>query len=169
MQIRKATKNDLPQLMELVKRVVPLMQALGNLQWDDSYPNAMVFQHDIDLEQLWVADSDGSVAGVAAITTDQELEYAQAGCNVNEAAVVIHRLAVDPARRGAGIAALLMKQAEDVARDQGITVLRVDTNTRNEATRSLFPKLGYLLAGEITLRHRPELRFLCYEKRLQQT
>jgi hypothetical protein len=45
-------------------------------------------------------------------------------------------------------------------------VLRVDTNTQNPATRRLFPKLGYSLAGEIGLGFRPGLRFQCYEKRL---
>jgi RimJ/RimL family protein N-acetyltransferase len=50
--------------------------------------------------------------------------------------------------------------------ERGIGVLRVDTNTQNEATQRLFPKLGYELAGEIGLGFRPGLRFLCYEKRL---
>jgi RimJ/RimL family protein N-acetyltransferase len=59
-----------------------------------------------------------------------------------------------------------MQKAGEVAVERGITVLRVDTNTQNEATRRLFPKLGYVLAGEITLEFRPGLRFLCYEKRL---
>ncbi len=45
-----------------------------------------------------------------------------------------------------------MQKAEDIAVERGITVLRVDTNTQNEATQRLFPKLGYLLAGEISLR-----------------
>ena len=60
-----------------------------------------------------------------------------------------------------------MQKAEEVAADRGITILRVDTNTQNEATQRLFPKLGYRLAGEISLQFRPGLRFFCYEKRLQ--
>ena len=59
MQIRLATKGDLPSLMVLVRRVVPLMRATGNLQWDETYPNETVFQRDIDLNQLWVAFVDG--------------------------------------------------------------------------------------------------------------
>ena len=79
---------------------------------------------------------------------------------------VVHRLAVNPEFRGAGLAGALMNKAEEVAMERGISVLRVDTNTQNEATRRLFPKLGYVLAGEIGLGFRPGLRFLCYEKRL---
>jgi len=152
--------------MALVRRVVPGMRAAGNLQWDDVYPNERVFANDVVQGQLWVAEVGGAIAGVAAITTDQPPEYAEVGCDVNETAVVVHRLAVDPAYRGAGIAKALMEQAEAVARAGGIVVLRVDTNTQNEATQRLFPKLGYRLAGEIGLASRPGLRFLCYEKRL---
>ena len=98
---------------------------------------------------------------------DQEPDYAQVGWDINEPAVVVHRLAVDPAFRGAGIAGALMQKAEEVAAERGITVLRVDTNTQNAATQRLFPKLGYQLAGEIGLEFRPGLRFFCYEKRLR--
>ncbi len=166
MRIRLATQGDVAALMYLVRRVVPLMRAIGNLQWDESYPNAGVFERDIELGQLWVAEMDGAVAGVAAITMDQEPEYAQVGWDITEPAVVVHRLAVDPTFRGAGVAGALMQQAEEVARGRGVGVLRVDTNTQNEATQRLFPKLGYVLAGEIGLGFRPGLRFLCYEKRL---
>src|ERR1700739_849745 len=101
MQIRLATKDDLLSLMALVRRVVPLMRATGNLQWDETYPNETVFQRDIDLRQLWIADAETGIAGLAAITMDQEPDYAQVGWDINEPPVVVHRLAVDPAFRGA--------------------------------------------------------------------
>jgi GNAT superfamily N-acetyltransferase len=167
MRIRLATRDDLPALMELMRRVVPLMLAAGNQQWDETYPNQAVLQRDIDLGQLWVADAETRIAGLAAVTMDQEPDYVQVGWDINEPAVVVHRLAVDPAFRGAGIAGALMQKAEQVAAERGIIVLRVDTNTLNAATQRLFPKLGYQLAGEIDLQFRPGLRFFCYEKRLR--
>lgn len=166
MQIRLATEKDIPALMELVRRVVPLMLADGNFQWNEDYPNEKVFQQDIALGQLWVAEIDDRIAGVAAVTMDQEPEYAQADWNFEEEAVVVHRLAVDTAFRGAGVARTLMLKAEEIAAERGAAVVRVDTNTENTATQRLFPKLGYRLAGEIGLSIRPGLRFLCFEKRL---
>src|ERR1700733_8656494 len=96
MQIRQATLRDVDSVMALVRRVVPLMRASGNLQWDDHYPNADVFERDIELDQLWLAEIDGEIAGVAAITSDQEPEYANVGWDIHETAIVVHRLAVDP-------------------------------------------------------------------------
>ncbi|WP_461451112.1 GNAT family N-acetyltransferase [Mucilaginibacter sp.] len=164
MLIRLATLEDIEPVMELVAGVVPVMQASGNFQWDHTYPNAEVFKKDVELSQLWVAEIDGEIGGVTAITTDQNTEYATIGWDINETAIVTHRLAVSVNHRRMGIAENLLKQAELVAKYRGINILRIDTNSNNKATRILFPKLGYEFAGEITLSFRPNLRFYCYEK-----
>ena len=164
--IRRAAVADLPALLALVRRVVPLMQASGNFQWSADYPNEAVFRADIEQNHLWVAELNGAITGVAALTRDQDAEYAQADWDVTQAALVTHRLAVDPAAQGRGVALALMAQAETQAVAQGLKFLRVDTNSENPATQRLFPKLGYRFAGEITLAFRPGLRFFCYEKQL---
>ena len=153
--------------MALVRRVVPMMLAAGNLQWDEQYPNEQVFRRDLELGQLWVVEQDdGDVAALAAITFEQEPEYAQVGWDIREPAVVVHRLAVDPAYRGTGIDSALMQHAETIARQREIPVLRGDTSAQNTAAQRMFTKLGYTLAGEISLHFRVGLRVLCYEKRL---
>ncbi len=164
MTIRHAILSDVHQIMQLISEVVPAMNAAGNFQWDSAYPNAGVFENDIALKQLWVAEIEGAIAGIAAITTEQEPEYADLGWDITEKAIVTHRLAVSEKFRGKGIAAALLLQAEKEAIKMGIKTLRIDTNTKNKATQNLFPKLGYQLAGEIGLRFRPGLRFYCYEK-----
>jgi GNAT superfamily N-acetyltransferase len=166
MIIRPATSADIPALLDLIKRVVPLMHESGNFQWDEHYPNETVFSNDIAKQQLWIALVEAQLAGLAALTEDQEPEYAQVGFDPSERAIVTHRLAVDPAFQGKGVAVALLNQAEQLALDRGIAFLRVDTNSENQATQRLFPKLGYQYAGEITLGFRPGLRFLAYEKRL---
>lgn len=164
MKIRLAQLGDVPAIMQIVRAVVPPMRASGNLQWDDIYPNPGVFEQDIALAQLWVAEIDAELAGVVALTTDQSPEYIQTGWDIEVPAIVVHRLAVDPAFQGRGVAIALMRQAEVVAEAKGIDRVRVDTNTHNQVTQRLLPKLGYGLSGEIGLEFRPGLRFFCYEK-----
>jgi len=166
MLIRPALINDIPPIMQLIAEVVPAMNAAGNFQWDSAYPNIEVFEKDIALKQLWIAYIDGEIGGVSAITTDQEPEYAHIGWDITETAIVTHRLAVSPKHQGKGLAAALLLQAEEEAKNRGINILRIDTNSANLATQRLFPKLGYLFAGEIGLGFRAGLRFYCYEKRL---
>ncbi|TVT40166.1 GNAT family N-acetyltransferase [Hymenobacter setariae] len=164
--IRRATVADLPAIVALVRDVVPLMNASGNFQWTAEYPNAAVFEKDIAQNHLWVAELTGQVIGIAALTQDQDAEYADADWDATEPALVTHRLAVSPQAQGLGVAQALLQQAEHEARALGLRTLRVDTNSENAATQRLFPKLGYRFAGEIKLAFRPGLRFFCYEKRL---
>ncbi len=164
--IRLATLSDVPGLLSMLARVVAQMQAEGNFQWDSAYPNRAVLEADIVQNQLWVAEVGGQPAGFSAITTDQEPTYADVGWDITEPAIVTHRLAVDSLFRGKGVAKALLKQADVIAKERGIAVLRIDTNTQNQATQRLFPAAGYVYAGEIGLTFRPNLRFLCYEKRL---
>src|SRR5665213_3666410 len=131
MGIRLATLTDVPKIMQLIAEVVPDMNAAGNFQWDSTYPNVQVFEKDIALNQLWVAEIDDAIAGISAITTDQEPEYIQVGWDITEKAIVTHRLAVSPKYRGKGMAAALLLQAEQVAINKGINILRIDTNTSN--------------------------------------
>lgn len=164
MLIRLATLADIPAILKLIEEVVPLMRAAGNNQWDDTYPNAQVFEKDIANNELWVATEAAGIAGVIAITTDQSPEYADAGWDINETTIVVHRLAVSIHHQGKGVAALMMHQAEQVAKNSGLDKVRVDTNVVNKATNNLFPKLGYKYAGEIDLNGKPGMRFSCYEK-----
>lgn len=166
LNIRRATASDLLAIVALVREVVPLMNASGNFQWTAEYPNATVFEKDIAQNNLWVAELSGQVIGIAALTQDQDTEYADADWDAAEPALVTHRLAVSPTAQGHGVAQALLAQAEHEARALGLRTLRVDTNSENTATQRLFPKLGYRFAGEIKLAFRPGLRFFCYEKQL---
>ncbi len=66
--IRPANASDIDRIIEIVNLVVPIMQSVGNHQWDDKYPQRQNFGIDLSNGDLWVADDDGIVAGVAALT-----------------------------------------------------------------------------------------------------
>ena len=166
MILRLATLEDVPQIMALIKNVIPLMHSGGNFQWGDDYPTSEVFIRDITFSQLWVSEFKNQVVGLAAITTEQDPEYSETGWNIEDKAIVTHRLAVDPDCQGMGIARALMNQAEQIATTSGIKILRIDTNSENAATNALFPKLGYQFSGEISFPRRLGLRFYCYQKLL---
>ena len=162
--IRLAVEKDVDQIMEIVQKVIPLMQSRGNYQWDQNYPNSEVFFLDVMNQDLWVGEIDGVVIGMIALTLDQPKEYAHVGLDLSEVSIVPHRMAVDPDYQGRGIAKKLLNQADVVAQTKGIPRVRIDTNLHNPITRRLFPISGYTLKGEIGLDTRPGLRFLCYEK-----
>jgi GNAT superfamily N-acetyltransferase len=167
-ELRLADSRDLPYILDIVKTVVPIMQANGNPQWDESYPKAEHFHEDIRLGQLWVAVDDADVVvAVGALTTDQPDDYAAAGCDLSKSAIVPHRMAVSPSHQGCGIAHMLLHKSELLARERGIEFVRIDTNSCNEVMQRVISKAGFTFLKEITLADSPECgRFMCYEKRL---
>ena len=166
MKTRLATDGDIPQVVQIANRVVPLMQAEGNFQWDESYPCYEHFRADVLDGQLWVAvDDHDKILGFAALTTSQPPEYADSGCDISLPAVVPHRLAVDPAFRRCGIAQLFFTRCEQLAFEKGFSYVRVDTNTANIPMQEAILKAGYELRGEISLAVKAgSLRFVCFEK-----
>ena len=63
--VRLATEPDLPAIMEIIKAVVPMMQASGNFQWDSQYPLEDNFRTDIADGVCYVAEVESTLVGVA--------------------------------------------------------------------------------------------------------
>ena len=165
--VRKGKEEDIPSIMKIVNAVIPLMQASGNFQWDEVYPNKEAFSNDVKIGQCYVAVSKETedILGVAALTEDQSPEYADAGWDLSIPAIVPHRLAVSPDCRRQGIAATLFAKADELAAERGYNRVRVDTNKVNEPMNLTIKKSGFMFAGEINLSTKPkEMRFNCYEK-----
>ena len=166
--LRKANQDDIPSIVKICALSVAILNADNNFQWNDTYPLQVDFEKDIVDDVLWVAVVDHTVAGFAALTTDQPEEYTELGWKLEDISLVPHRVAVDPAFRGKGIARKFMVKAEELARKAGYKYLRVDTNIRNLAMQGLFKSLGYEYGGEVSFKNKPaiyeKMRFPCYQK-----
>ncbi|HEO8421199.1 GNAT family N-acetyltransferase [Niallia sp. FSL W8-0635] len=164
MEIRQGHIDDLPIIMEIVKKALVIMQAEGNDQWSHKYPNENSFRIDIENKNLFVAIMDDKVVG--SITIDQI-----GGKNYEDIAwtyhhmeyMVIHRLVVDPDIRGGGIASNLLAFAEVYAIEQDIFYLKTDTYSLNDKAQNLFVKNGYNKVGS-TYFEGKDKPFYCYDK-----
>lgn len=165
-QIRPATANDLDEIWALVERAVAHMTALGNPQWGPDYPTRAHYEKDAARGELYVATAaDGSIAGVAAINTDQAPEYAPLPWAIPAPALVPHRIAVDPAAQRQGVARSLFAFAETLARQKGLTVLHMDTYAQNDRMQALVESLGFVRVGLVHFdREGRPLGYPCYEK-----
>lgn len=180
MKMRKGRREDVIRIMEIVHMVVPLMEASANYQWGSKnqdcsfYPDTQDFEADADAGTLWVIEGqlDGSadpcILAAAALTADQPEEYGTMGMDLTVPAVVPHRLAVHPMVHGRGLARKLFLKAEELARESGCDLVRVDTSTRNAAMNALIQSIGYeRRGGDFSFPGKAEgMRFAAYEKRL---
>ena len=133
------------------------MNREGNPQWVlGKYPLANHFQADIDNNALWVAiliDDEvaavpAKVVGVAALTTDQSL---YGSClDIEQSAIIPHRVAVSPDYQKLGIAKALIHKAEEISRDVGYGRVRIDTHINNPSMKRTLKSLNYSLIADIT-------------------
>lgn len=167
--IRRGTSDDIPSILKIIRKVVPIMNSKNNFQWTPAvYPLEDDFRKDVEQNCCYVAVDTitSDIVGVAALTEDQPPEYGDA-CDIADKAIVPHRVAVDPDYQGKGIAKLLFNHADVLAKQREYKYVRVDTNTMNLAMQNLFVKCGFILKGEISLAGKHSgMRFLCYEKAL---
>ena len=97
-------------------------------------------------------DEDGTVWGSMNLNDRQLPEYQNGAWSIpaeDTQAAVIHTLTIDPARAGQGLARQMAAFAEETARRQGKTVLRLDTGVENLPANRMYPALGYKAAGTV--------------------
>lgn len=164
--IRKALRNDLPEISSIITRVKELMKEGGNPQWDSDYPSEKEYSKDIECGELWLEDLDGTISGFMTVNNQLSKEYDTITWNTKLPANSIHRLAVNPECRNRGVAHRLFDFAEELSRKQEMKSIRIDTFTPNLAAQQLFKNNGYQYVGEILMKGR-SIPYLCFEKNLE--
>ncbi|MBR0599019.1 GNAT family N-acetyltransferase [Sinanaerobacter chloroacetimidivorans] len=164
--MRKAEHCDLDRIMQIIKGTIEEMNAGGNDQWDDNYPQSKDFARDIENGDLFVEETDGKVEGFICINYEEPEEYNGLNWSSDEKAMVIHRMSVSIDSRKQGIATRLIRYAEELAAAKGITYLKTDTYSFNTKMNGLLAKIGYKRIGEMSF-HGKENPFYCYEKFLR--
>ncbi|OBR92826.1 acetyltransferase (GNAT) family protein [Clostridium ragsdalei P11] len=161
--IRKATMEDIKDIMEIIRKTIIEMRTYNNTQWDENYPQKKDFVDDIQNENLVVVERNEKLIGFLCINKIEPAEYNGLNWSLNEDCLVLHRMSVSPNYRRCGIATELMKFTEDLALKNNIKYLKTDTYSVNAKMQALFKKCSYNFVGEIHFNGK-EKPFYCYEK-----
>ena len=154
--IRLATEVDLPAVSAIYEAILDQEDATGvrYTGWQrGSYPTAATAREIFNAGTLYVGvDENGTVWGSMNLNGYQLPEYAKGDWAFpadDRQVAVIHTLTIDPRRAGQGLARQMVAFAEETARQQGKTVLRLDTGIENLPANRLYPALGYRLVGTV--------------------
>ena len=148
--IRKATRDDIPALMQLFESAKAIMRASGNLhQWGVGYPSVDVVRRDIEQGVCYVATDgvDGEIEATMAFIPgpDPTYSYIVGGAWLNDEPYhVIHRIAV--AKPGKGYAHHLLDWAF-----LHTDTIRIDTHRDNVIMHHILRKYGFEYCGVIYL------------------
>ena len=148
---RTARPSDIPSIADILRKAVERMLAEGKHQWDENYPNETHARADIERGIGYVLESEGEVAGYAAVVFTGEPAYADIDGRwlTDGEYVVVHRLAVSQQARGKGFGRACLQAVAGYARERGVPSFRIDTNYDNFAMLGLLERLGFTYCGEI--------------------
>lgn len=153
--IRKATINDIKEIMLIINDAINLLKDNKVNQWQNGYPNEDVISCDINKETLWVVEIDGKIVGVCNLCMEDDISYAKIydgkWLTSNTSYMVIHRIAVKKEYYHHGIAKMMFEFAEQLAKESNILSIRIDTHKLNKPMNAILEKLGYVKCGIIYL------------------
>ena len=148
MEVRKATKNDIPAIEEIYSDI-HTEEENGNVTigWvRDVYPTRKTAEASLKRGDLFVQIENGEIVGTAIINQQQVDVYADGKWNYDvpdEKVMVLHTLVILPKASRKGYGRAFVKFYEEFAKEQGCECLRMDTNERNVRARAMYKKLGY--------------------------
>lgn len=144
MKFRKAIKEDIPKLVEMIAD-----DALGQTRenFQDPLPSVYyeAFQKidsDPNQELIVIQESDGSIIGTLQLSFIQYLTY-QGGIRAQIEAVRIHK-----DKRGEGLGETLFKWAIERAKDRNAHLIQLTTDKKRPEALKFYEKLGFKASHE---------------------
>ncbi len=148
MKFVKADASHIDAVAAIYDRIIDAQDnGGGHVGWQKGvYPTRQTALDSLARGDLFVCVDGGQVAAAAIINRIQVPVYAEVGWlypAAPEEVMVLHTLVVDPLMAGRGYGTAFVAFYEGYARQNGCTVLRMDTNEKNAAARRLYARLGY--------------------------
>jgi len=162
--IRRAKLSEITDILLMTKACTLFMESQGIYQWTQDYPSREIFNNDIKRKELFVLLKDDHLIGTIVISTLMDEEYTPVKwLTPNDNNIYIHRLGVHPEYQGQGNAQQLMNFAENYARENNVSSIRLDTFSQNKRNQKFYEKRGYQKLENIFFPKQSKHPFPCYE------
>lgn len=170
---RKATEQDIGRINEIYQEIHTEEESgRTTIGWVRSiYPVRKTAEASVKAGDMFVQEENGTIVAAAKINQEQVPEYADAAWQYEvpgEQVMVLHTLVVSPKENGHGYGTKFVAFYENYALEHGCRYLRMDTNEKNRAARSLYKKLGYSEVSIVpcVFNGIEGVRLVCLEKKL---
>jgi predicted N-acetyltransferase YhbS len=160
MQLEHATAHDIDTVLSLIRDLSNWLKTKSIRQWSAAFPREILEGEVANGELFVVRENEELIASVALTRKAGEL-----WANEEGTALYLSRLIVNRKFSGNDLGQKVMSLAETEARHQGLSLLRLVTDSKNSFLQSYYEKLGYSSKG---VRHYApyNMDFMCYEKRI---
>lgn len=154
MVFRKANHNDIDRIYEIIRQAQEYFRQNGIDQWQNNYPNPDIIKKDIENGECYVIEDDNLIIATVVLSFNGEKTYEKIydGSWISDREyAVIHRIAVDSRFKGKGIASFIIRNLENLCRQKGIYILRVDTHQDNKSMIKMLSNNNFIYCGIIYL------------------
>ena len=154
MTIRLAEKRDIDRIMQIIGDARESIGRLGIDQWQYGYPTRDIVKEDIMLERSFVVLENDEICATFALMFHGEPTYKKIYCGAwlsDGEYLALHRIAINSAFRGKGIAEKIVMFLCEYANENGYSSIRVDTHQGNLPMRRMLEKNGFEYCGTIRL------------------
>jgi GNAT superfamily N-acetyltransferase len=151
MVLRKASLPEITQIWEILQQAIEQRKRDGSEQWQNGYPNEQTVHDDLTNGYGYVITDNDIIIAYAAIIFGVEPAYTEIKGQwlTHGDYVVVHRVATSNSVKGQGVATKLFKLLEDLAIENNVFSIKVDTNFDNIPMLKLLERLDYSYCGEI--------------------
>ena len=161
MNIIKASPADLVEVLYLLKICIQEMNSKGWFHWDLQY---LEVKEDVEKGRVFLYKETENTLGAITLCNEIPSEYKDiTWTGTADRALVASRLMVHPVWRNQGIAKELFAFAEEYAKKEGRSSLRLDVYSENPEAVSLFNQLSFKQLGKIQHPYQKSPYF-CFEK-----
>ena len=148
LSFRKATNNDLKEIVSLYNDSILQLDNYGINQWDEIYPNQDVIKEDINKKQMYVGAINSSIAVTFVLNEETDEEYKSGKWhNSTDPYKVVHRLCVNCNLQNKGIGYKTMQHIESFLSSKNIKAIRLDAFSENPYSLQLYKRLCYNIVG----------------------
>lgn len=154
MEFRQANISDLDQIVEIIELSKKYLKETKVDQWQDGYPAKEDLRRDIESGNSYVLTNKDEIVATTVISLDGESTYNSIFNGewiINEEYIVMHRVAVHDKYKGKGIFKELIKEAESLALNKGISSIKIDTHRDNISMQRALVKNNFKRCGIIYL------------------
>lgn len=171
-EIRLAKENELEEVVDILKEAKRIFKDMDIPQWQTSdYPAYEDIEIDYKNDALYIIEKDNTIIGTASILIRfdahkyDEYDTIFEGEWLNDNPyVVVHRSAIRNIERGKGYMSKFFDKAKEVAINNGIKDIRVDTHEKNKPMLKAINKYGFVYCGKIIVLDKTER--LAYQLKL---
>ena len=167
MEIIQAKSTDLVEILYLLKVCTRDMNSKGLRYWSSAFPAAEQVERDILNGHIYLVKDKGVCKGMITLDSTEPADYRQMNLSAdnNTKPLFVNCMAVHPIWHGKGIARMMIDYAQEMAKKNGFTCIRLDIYQTSKDARLLCEKLSFKEIGSFQANYQ-RIPYVCYEKKL---